>query len=68
MYLNSKERVPEPRLTGDSVFISRLRVSHQAMSAYLVKEFDRQGGESLVQLAADQQSLFALNGALVPKE
>ena len=68
MYLNSKERVPEPRLTGDSVFISRLRISHQAMSAYLVQMFDRDGGQTQVNLEKATQTLFALNGDLVPKE
>ncbi|MDA7887883.1 hypothetical protein N9A86_00685 [Akkermansiaceae bacterium] len=65
MYLNSKERVKEPLLTGDQVLISHLQISHQSMSAYLVQKFDRDGGRSFLNPDADKQTLFALNGDLV---
>ena len=68
VYLNSKERVQESRLTGDHVLISHLQVSHQSMSAYLVQEFDRGGSLNSSNLAVDGQPLFALNGSLVSRE
>jgi hypothetical protein len=68
LYLNSKENVPQAQLVGESVQISHLQVSHQSMSAYLVQMFDRDGGQTQVNLEKATQTLFALNGDLVPKE
>jgi len=65
MYFNYREQVKEPQLVGDYVLISHLRVTHQAMSAYLVQKFDRDGGQAAVNLDQDKQTLFALNGELV---
>jgi hypothetical protein len=68
LYLNSKERVPEPRLTGEYILISQLKVTHQSMSADLVQQFDREGGQTSVNLEQDKQTLFAINGELVIKK
>jgi hypothetical protein len=38
------------------------------MSAYLVQQFDREGGQTSVNLEQDKQTLFAINGELVIKK
>jgi hypothetical protein len=68
LYLNLKERVQEPQLTGDSILISQLKISHQSMSAFLVQEFDQEGSQASLNTEADKQTLFALDGKIFSKE
>ncbi|MEN8846926.1 MAG: hypothetical protein ABF377_02475 [Akkermansiaceae bacterium] len=65
-YLKSDPIAANPSNLEEYVSISRVTISHQSFTAYIVDRFDKDGAATQISAEPEDQKILAENGALLP--
>lgn len=65
-YLKSDPIAVNPSNLEEYVSISRVTISHQSFTAYIVDRFDKDGAATQISAEPEDQKILAENGALLP--